>query len=127
MLASLFFGASAQEQNMKVKISNLERETTLVDNITTSSSTSSVVPNFPVVRGGVQEHLNFEDVDWIIVRHDLPPSDPNRFISVELEFRDGRSGLYEMVKYIRFSGKAGEDSFSIKLMNINTVEVVHKR
>lgn len=112
---------------MEVKIFDLKKTTTLVDNITTSSSTSTSLANFPVVRGGVQEHVNFEDVDWIIVRHDLPPSDPNRFISVELEFKDGRSGLYEMVKYIRFSGKAGEENFSIKVMNINTVEVVHKR
>ncbi len=58
--------------------------------------------------------------------HDLKASDPNNYVSVELTFKDGKTGIYEMVKHIRFTGKTEEGNFSLKVMETNTVEIVHK-
>ena len=59
------------------------------------------------------------------VRHDLSPSDPN-YIKVELTFKDGKTAIYEMVKYIRFTGTTEEGNFAIMVKEINTIELVQK-
>jgi len=125
LLMAFVMGTFAQEQ-VVVKITDLEKVTTTLSNATTSSSSSCNTSDFPVYQGSTLKEIDFADLTWISVRHDLTPSDPNNYISVELTFKDGKTGIYEMVKHIRFTGKTSEGSFSLKVMETNTVEVVQK-
>jgi len=125
LLMAFVMGTFAQEQ-VVVKITDLEKVTTTLSNATTSSSSSCNTSDFPVYQGSTLKEIDFADLTWISVRHDLSPSDPNNYISVELTFKDGKTGIYEMVKHIRFTGKTSEGSFSLKVMETNTVEVVQK-
>ena len=125
LLMAFVMGTFAQEQ-VVVKITDLEKVTTTLSNATTSSSSSCNTSDFPVYQGSTLKEIDFADLTWISVRHDLTPSDPNNYISVELTFKDGKTGIYEMVKHIRFTGKTSEGSFSLKVVETNTVEVVQK-
>ena len=125
LLMAFVMGTFAQEQ-VVVKITDLEKVTTTLSNATTSSSSSCNTSDFPVYQGSTLKEIDFADLTWISVRHDLTPSDPNNYISVELTFKDGKTGIYEMVKHIRFTGRTSEGSFSLKVMETNTVEVVQK-
>jgi hypothetical protein len=120
-------GTFAQEQKLTVKITDLKKVTTTLTNPSTSSSSSCNTSDFPVYQGSTLKEIDFADLTWISVRHDLRASDPNNYVSVELTFTDGNTGIYEMVKHIRFSGKTEEGNFNLKVMETNTVEIVHKR
>ena len=126
MALVIFFTASvfAQEQGVKVKIVDLENVKTVVDNATTSSSTG--MDDFPVYQNGVQEILHLDDFYMILVRHDQKASDPNLYVVVELLDMDHKSSIYEMARYMRFSGRSEEGPFSIKVKDINTLEILRK-
>ena len=126
LFMAFVMGTFAQEQKVTVKITDLEKVTTTLTNASSSSSSSCNTSDFPVYQGSTQTDLDFADLSWISVRHDLKASDPNNYVSVELTFKDGKTGIYEMVKHIRFTGKTSEGSFSLKVMETNTVEIVHK-
>lgn len=115
----------AQERGVTVKISDLKKVTTTVQNASSSSSSSCNTSDFPVYQGTESKDVNIADLTWISVRHDLPPSDPS-YIKLELTFKDGTSGIYEMVRYIRFTGTSEEGSFAIQVKDINTIEIVKK-
>jgi hypothetical protein len=66
------------------------------------------------------------DLYMILVRHDLQASDPDIYISVELIDMDDRSSIFEMAKFMRVSGSTGEGSFSIRLKDVNTMQVMRK-
>jgi hypothetical protein len=125
LLMAFVMGTFAQEQ-VVVKITDLEKVTTTLSNASTSSSSSCNTSDFPVYQGSTLKEIDFDDLSWINVRHDLKASDPNNYVSVELTFKDGKTGIYEMVKHIRFTGRTSEGSFSLKVMETNTVEVVQK-
>jgi len=125
LLMAFVMGTFAQEQ-VVVKITDLEKVTTTLTNASTSSSSSCNTSDFPVYQGSTLKEIDFADLSWISVRHDLKASDPNNYVSVELTFKDGKTGIYEMVKHIRFTGRSSEGSFSLKVMETNTVEVVQK-
>jgi hypothetical protein len=127
LLMAFVMGTFAQEQSPTVKITDLKKVTTTLTNASSSSSSSCNTSDFPVYQGSTQTDVDFADLTWISVRHDLTPSDPNNYVSVELTFKDGKTGIYEMVKHIRFTGRSEEGSFSLKVMEINTVEVVQKQ
>jgi hypothetical protein len=97
---------------------------TKVYGASSSSSTSSQSPDFPVLRGGSRRDVNLNDLSWITVRHDLPASD-NIYITVELTFRDGKTETLEMIRSIRFTGKTDNGDFSIEVKDINTLQVLH--
>jgi len=124
MLLAFVLGSFAQEQ-VTVKITDLKDVTTTLTHPSTSSSSSCNTSDFPVYQGSTLMEIDFADLSWISVRHDLSASDPNNYIPVELTFTDGKTGIYEMVKHIRFTGRTGEGSFSLKVMDTNTVEVIH--
>ena len=126
MLLAFVMGTFAQE-GVTVKITDLKKVTTTLTNASTSSSSSCNTSDFPVYQGSTLTEIDFADLSWISVRHDLTASDPNNYMSVELSFKDGKTGIYEMVKHIRFTGRTPEGSFSLKVMETNTVEVVQKR
>jgi hypothetical protein len=124
LLAGFVMASPAQEKSIAVKITNLEKETTTVTNPSTSSSSSCNTSDFPVYQGTELRHIDFADLSWINVRHDLTPSNPN-YVSLELTFKDGNTGIYEIVKHIRFTGATAGEKFTLAVKEINTVEIVH--
>lgn len=126
MALVIFFAASsfAQGQGVKVKFVDLENVKTVVDNATTSSSTG--MDDFPVYLNGVQELMHLDDLYMILVRHDQKASDPNLYVVVELLDMEHKSRMYEMARHMRFSGSSDAGPFSIKVKDINTIEVLRK-
>lgn len=125
LLVSFGLATYAQGKSVTVKITDLEKVTTTVQNASSSSSSSCGTSDFPVYQGADLQDVDIADLTWISVRHDLSPSDPS-YIKVELTFKDGKTGIYEMVRYIRFTGKAGEESYALMVKDINTIEIVQK-
>jgi len=125
LLVSFGLATFAQGKSVTVKISDLEKVTTTVQNASSSSSSSCGTSDFPVYQGSDQKDVDIADLTWISVRHDLTPSDPS-YIKLELTFKDGTSGIYEMVRYVRFTGTTEEGNFAIMVKDINIIEVVQK-
>lgn len=121
---SLLMLAITARDPVKVRIVDLEEKATVIDNSTTSSSDGS--GGFPVYLYGEKQMKSFDDLYMILVRHDLEASDPGIYISVELIDTDDRSSIYEMAKYMRVSGSNEAGPFSIKIKDINTLQVVRK-
>jgi hypothetical protein len=117
--------ANGQDKGVTAKITDLKKVTTTVTNASSSSSSSCGTSDFPVYQGSESKDVDFADLTWISVRHDLTPSDPN-YIKLELTFKDGTTGIYEMVRYIRFTGDTDKGSFAIMVKEINTIEIVQK-
>lgn len=88
LLAALVMASHAQEKKVMVKITDLEKGTTILTNASTSSSSSCNTSDFPVYQGPELKDIDMADLSWISVRHDLTPSDPN-YVSLELTFMDG--------------------------------------
>jgi hypothetical protein len=124
ILALVVLGTYAQEKVPPVRIVDIKNVATKVYGASSSSSTSSQSPDFPVLRGGSRRDVNLNDLSWITVRHDLPASD-NIYITVELTFRDGKTETLEMIRSIRFTGKTDNGDFSIEVKDINTLQVLH--
>lgn len=122
-LILLFMGLFAQEP-VKVRIVDLEDVATVIDRASTSSADQS--GDFPVYLDGVKQMEKFENLYMLLVRHDLEASDPNIYICVELIDLDDHSSVYEMAKYMRVSGNTDDENFSIKLKEINTLQVMRK-
>ena len=125
LLVSFGLATFAQERGVTVKITDLEKVTTSLQNASSSSSSSCGTSDFPVFQGTESKDVDIADLTWISVRHDLTPSDPS-YIKLELTFKNGKTGIYEMVRYIRFTGKTEEGSFAIQVKDINTIEIVQK-
>ncbi|MFO7668214.1 MAG: hypothetical protein R6W31_01015 [Bacteroidales bacterium] len=119
----LLAGASAQDQKQILKITDLKGVTTVVTNASSSSSSSCNSPDFPVLRGGTRKDINFRELSWITVVHDQSARDPEIYIKVELTLKNGTVEEYEMIRNIRFTGKSGQDDFSILVEEINTVQI----
>lgn len=123
----IFFGIGlhAQGGGVKAKITDLKKVTTEVSNTSSSSSSSCNTADFPVYQGSTQQGIDFADLTWISVRHDLTPSDPN-YIKLEIDFKNGSSGVYEAIRYMRITGTTEEGNVAIMLKDINTVEIVQQ-
>jgi hypothetical protein len=125
LLVSFGLATYAQGRGVTVKITDLKKVTTTVQNASSSSSSSCGTSDFPVYQGSTLMDVDIADLTWISVRHDLSPSDPS-YIKIELTFKDGKTGIYEMVRYVRFTGKTEEGNFGIMVKEINTIEIVQK-
>jgi len=123
LLVSFGLSAFAQNRGVTVKINDLDKVTTTVQNATSSSSSSCNTSDFPVYQGAELKDVDIADLKWISVRHDLTPSDPN-YVKLELTFKDGSSGIYEIVRYIRFIGKTEEGNYAKMVKDINTIEIL---
>lgn len=108
----------------KVRIVDLEDVAVVIDNATSSSADES--GDFPVYLYGEKQMKKFDDLYMILIRHDIQASDPNIYITVELIDMDDQSSLFEMAKYMRVSGAGETGSFSIKVKDINTLQVIRK-
>ena len=120
----LFILALNAQDPTKVRIVDLEDVATQIENA--SSSSADGEGDFPVYLYGEKQMKKFDDLYMILVRHDMEASDPDRYISVELIDMDDNSSIYEMAKYMRFSGASAAGPFSIKLLEINTLQVLRK-
>jgi len=125
LLSLIFIGAIAQGPKLKVKITDTNNVTTIVENVSSSSSSSCNTSDFPVYQGTVKTDVNFRDLRSIIIRHDLPAEDNNNYLSVELMSKNGESGIYEMIRGIRITGKSEDGDFSAKVNEVSTIEVLH--
>ena len=123
-LAAFGIGLYAQG-GITAKVTDLKKVTTTLTNASSSSSSSCGTADFPVYEGSTQQGIEFTDLTWISVRHDLTPSDPS-YIKLELDFKNGSSGIYEAVRYIRITGTTEEGNQGIMLKDINTVEFVKR-
>jgi len=123
LLVSFGLTTYAQGKSVTAKITDLKKVTTTVQNASSSSSSSCNTSDFPVYQGTETKDVDIADLSWISVRHDLTPSDPS-YIKIELTFKNGSTGIYEMVRYIRFTGTSEEESFAIQVKDINTIEIV---
>ncbi len=119
----LILGLYAQGPT-KAKIVDLEDAVTVIDHATTSSADGS--GDFPVYLDGEKQMKKFDDLYMLLVRHDIPASDPNIYISVELIDMKDKSSIFEMAKYLRVSGATETGSFSIQVQRINTLQVLRK-
>jgi len=126
LLLGLGTATYAQEKGVTAKITDLKKVTTTVQNASSSSSSSCGSSDFPVFQGSDQKDVDIADLTWISVRHDLTPSDPS-YIKIELTFKNGSTGIYEMVRYVRFTGSTDEGNFAIQVKDINIIEIVQKR
>jgi hypothetical protein len=131
MIAALLFvllatGTRAQDSPATVKVTDLKGVTTLIKHATTSSSSSTGIPDFPVLAEGSRKEIKFSEVNWISVLHGDPTSNDQVYIRVELTFINGKTEEVEMIKHIRFSGQSEQGPFSIKVMEVNTVQVIHE-
>lgn len=125
LLVSFGLATYAQGEGVTVKVNDLKKVTTTVRNASSSSSSSCGTSDFPVYQGTETQDVDIADLTWISVRHDLAPSDPS-YIKLELTFKDGSTGIYEMVRYIRFTGKTDEGNFSMMVKDINTIQIIQK-
>lgn len=125
-LVLLVAGVFAQQKDYKVKVFDLQDQTVVLQDVSSSSSSSCESSDFPVYQGTEKKEVNYADLKSIMVRHDLPAEDPNNYVTVELEFLDGKTSLYEMVKHIRITGSSEAGSYSKKISEINMLEILHK-
>ena len=123
ILVTIGLGVNAQEGGVSAKITDLKKVTTTVTNASSSSSSSCGTADFPVYQGSETRDVDIADLTWISVRHDLSPSDPN-YIKLELTFKDGSTGIYEMVRYVRFTGRSEEGNVAIMVKDINTIQIL---
>ena len=121
---SLFILALHAEDPTKVRIVDLEDVATQIENATSSSANGE--GDFPVYLYGEKQMKKFDDLYMNRVRHDFEARDPSRYISVELIDMADNSSIFEMAKYMRFSGASNAGTFSIKLLEINTLQVMRK-
>lgn len=123
-LISFFMGANAQPPKSKVKIVDTQNESTIVYGTTPSSSLSCQAADFPVYLDASLTQVNFNDLQKIIVHHEMPAKMDTNYIRVEMITKDGESEVYEMVKNTRFLGNTDKGSFSVKVKDVQTLEIV---
>ena len=124
LIALVLLGVNAQEPKVKLKVVDIDNVSTIVEAVSTSSSSSCMTADFPVYQGESSKEVNFSDLKKIVVRHDKPAEDGMHYISVELITREGESGLYEMINNIRITGKSEGGDFSVMVKDVQTVEVI---
>lgn len=117
--------AYGQESSPSIKVTDIENVTTEVRSPSSSSATSCNSPDFPVIRGGSRNDINFNEISWLTVRHDLKATNSEIYIPVELTYRSGRAEEAEMIRNIRITGVADGGEFSIRVKDINTLQVLH--
>jgi hypothetical protein len=117
-------GIYAQRQQFMVKITDNQDQTALVENATSSSSSSCNTSDFPVIQGGSRTDINFRDLNRIIVHPDRSTKNDEVYVAVELIDRDGKSTMTEVVRSIRFMGDTENGRYRKKIEDIRTVDVL---
>ena len=117
-------GIYAQRQQFMVKITDNQDQTALVENATSSSSSSCNTSDFPVVQDGSRTDINFRDLNRIVVHPEQSTKNDEVYVSVELINREGESTMTEMIRSIRFMGDTEEGRYHKKIEDIRTVDVL---
>lgn len=117
-------GLTAQPQRFTIKITDDQNQTTLVENASSSSSSSCNSPDFPVIQNGTRTDVNYRDLDELVVHPERHTSNDEMYVSVELIDRAGKSTMIEMVRNIRLMGSTAEGRYSRKIDEIRSVEVL---
>jgi hypothetical protein len=117
-------GLMAQPQRYTIKITDTQNQTTLVENASSSSSSSCNSPDFPVMQNGNRTDVNYRDLDKMIVHPERPTSNDEVYVAVELVGRDGKSSMIEMIRNIRLMGTTADGRYSKKIDEIRSVEVI---
>ena len=124
LLTLIVAGAFAQESKLQVKVTDTNDEATIINSVSSSSSSSCNTSDFPVYQGTSKTDVNFSDLKKVIVRHDLPAEDNTNYLSVELITKNGKSDIYEVIKSIRITGKSEDGDFSVKVIDVKTIEIL---
>lgn len=123
-LGTFFTGLQAQNEIIGLRVTDLEKNRTDLAEFRTSSGTLD--NDFPVYVYGEKQALMFRDVYMILVRHDVEPSNPDIYVTIEVIDLKDNSILYEAAKYMRIAGSRDGEEFSIRLNRLNALEVLRK-
>jgi hypothetical protein len=124
MLLFWIVALNAQPQRFMVKIVDTENKTTIVENATSSSSSSCNTSDFPVYQGGSRSDINFRDLNRVIVHHERSTKNNDVYVAVELIDRKGESKMTEMIKNVRFMGDSKDGRYQVKIEDIRTVDII---
>lgn len=124
VLLTWVLGVHAQEQRFMIKIVDNQEQTTLIENATSSSSSSCNTSDFPVFQGGSRTDVNLRDLNRIVVHPDQSTKNDEVYIAVELINRNGESSMTEMIRNIRFMGDTKDGRYRKKIEDIHTVDVI---
>ena len=114
----------AQDQELKLRIVDLENQATVVDHPGSSSSTTDY--DFPVFVNGEEVGMHFKDLYMILIRHDLKAAAPDLYMRVELIDMNDQSTMADIARYMRFTGRTEAGNFSMQVKDINVLEIVRK-
>jgi len=117
-------GLHAQGQRFTLEITDTQNQVTLVENASSSSSSSCNSPDFPVYQDGSRADINFRDLDRIVVHPERATSNDEVYVTVELIDRKGESEMIEMIRNIRFMGNTRDGRYNKKIDEIRTVDVL---
>ena len=117
-------GLFAQGQRFMVRITDTQDQSTLVENASSSSSYSCNSPDFPVMQDGNRTHVNFRDLNKIVVHPERSTENDDIYVAVELVHRDGTSEMTEMIRSIRLMGNTDEGRYRKKIDEIREVDVL---
>ena len=123
IMVMLTLGAFAQGTRSKTKVVDAKNQSVIVYGAMPSSSLSCQVGDFPAYRDDSLTTVDFRELQKLIVRHDLPAKLDTSYVSVEMVTKDGESEVYEMSKFTRIIGDTEEGSFSMKVKDVNSLEI----
>lgn len=117
-------GAVAQEQRFMVRITESGDRTVLLENATSSSSSSCNSSDFPVMQNGTRTDVNFRDLNSIVVHPERSTQNDEIYVAVELIHRDGSSEMTEMIRSVRLMGNTEEGRYRKRIDEIREVNVI---
>lgn len=107
-----------------IRITDTQNQTALLENATSSSSSSCNSSDFPVMQQGTRTDVNFRDLNKIVVHPDRPTRNDDIYVAVELIHRDGSSEMTEMIRSVRLMGNSEDGSYRKKIDEIREVDVI---
>lgn len=123
-LMFLAVGLNAQGQRFMVKITDTQNQSTLLENATSSSSSSCNSSDFPVMQEGTRTDVNFRDLNKILVHPERSTKNDEMFVAVELIHRDGSSEMTEMIRSVRLMGNSDQGRYGKRIDEIREVDVI---
>jgi hypothetical protein len=123
-LLVLTTGLYAQGQRFMIRITDTENKTSILENATSSSSSSCNSSDFPVMQKGSRTDVNFRDLNKIVVHPERSTQNDEMYVAVELFHRDGSSEMTEMIRSVRMMGRSEEGRYGKRIDEIREVDVI---
>ncbi|MGW8316417.1 MAG: hypothetical protein ACWGNV_12510 [Bacteroidales bacterium] len=117
-------GLNAQGQRFMIKITDTQNQSTLLENATSSSSSSCNSSDFPVMQEGTRTDVNFRDLNKILVHPERSTQNDEMYVAVELIHRDGSSEMTEMIRSVRMMGNSDQGRYGKRIDEIREVDVI---